>query len=265
MGPAPRGHRGMGGAGIRLNALAPGAIMTPCWSASSRRRPKPRKSTGSRVPIGGFGDAGQPADWVVFMVSESADFLCGSVVFVDGGSDAYFFGPTDGPVLCPSGGYRSTCGGHASSSEEPIMKARAALLALVAATSLVGCTSKTEPPSSPPKAEGPQTIEISYDELLSRNRSAAASVSRSATPSPSVWARTPPRASSWTEKMLISDPKVVTQTGHEVIAPAADKPGAPGRRSGRCRPKEPGNTTVSTTHGRPWPDGGRNPGSSLPT
>jgi len=24
------------------------------------------------------------------MVSDSADFLCGSVVFVDGGSDAYF-------------------------------------------------------------------------------------------------------------------------------------------------------------------------------
>ena len=30
------------------------------------------------------------ADWVVFMLSDAADFLCGSVVFVDGGSDAYF-------------------------------------------------------------------------------------------------------------------------------------------------------------------------------
>jgi len=26
----------------------------------------------------------------VFMLSDAADFLCGSVVFVDGGSDAYF-------------------------------------------------------------------------------------------------------------------------------------------------------------------------------
>jgi hypothetical protein len=42
------------------------------------------------VPIGGFGDAGKLADWVVFMLSDAADFLCGSVVFVDGGSDAYF-------------------------------------------------------------------------------------------------------------------------------------------------------------------------------
>jgi len=42
------------------------------------------------VPIGGFGDAGQLADWVLFMLSDAADFLCGSVIFVDGGSDAYF-------------------------------------------------------------------------------------------------------------------------------------------------------------------------------
>jgi hypothetical protein len=41
------------------------------------------------VPVGGFGDAGQLADWMVFMLSDAADFLCGSVVFVDGGSDAY--------------------------------------------------------------------------------------------------------------------------------------------------------------------------------
>jgi hypothetical protein len=43
-----------------------------------------------RIPIGGFGDTGQLADWVLFMLSDAADFLCGSVVFVDGGSDAYF-------------------------------------------------------------------------------------------------------------------------------------------------------------------------------
>ena len=42
------------------------------------------------VPIGGFGDVAHIADWICFMVSDSADFLCGSVVFVDGGSDAYF-------------------------------------------------------------------------------------------------------------------------------------------------------------------------------
>jgi hypothetical protein len=42
------------------------------------------------VPIGGSGDAGQLADWALFMLSDAADFLCGSVLFVDGGTDAYF-------------------------------------------------------------------------------------------------------------------------------------------------------------------------------
>ncbi|KDE12248.1 SDR family oxidoreductase [Rhodococcus aetherivorans] len=78
------------GAGIRLNALAPGAVLTPLLE---RRLGTPDEAKAIRpfpVPVGGFGEAGQLADWAVFMLSESADFLCGSVVFVDGGSDAYF-------------------------------------------------------------------------------------------------------------------------------------------------------------------------------
>jgi hypothetical protein len=62
----------------------------------------PNGNGGKRtVPIGGFGDAVQLADWVVFMLSDSADFLCGSVVFVDGGSDAYFR-PDDWPRAVPA-------------------------------------------------------------------------------------------------------------------------------------------------------------------
>lgn len=78
------------GAGIRLNALAPGAIMTPLLE---RQLATPAEAENIRrfpVPIGGFGDADALADWVVFMTSEAADFLCGSIVFVDGGSDAYY-------------------------------------------------------------------------------------------------------------------------------------------------------------------------------
>lgn len=78
------------GAGIRLNALAPGAILTPLLE---EQLADPRESKAVRafpVPVGGFGDAGQLADWMMFMLSDAADFLCGSVIFVDGGSDAYF-------------------------------------------------------------------------------------------------------------------------------------------------------------------------------
>lgn len=78
------------GAGIRLNALAPGAILTPLLE---EQLASPTESGAVRrfpVPIGGFGDPGKLADWAVFMLSDAADFLCGSVIFVDGGSDAYF-------------------------------------------------------------------------------------------------------------------------------------------------------------------------------
>ena len=78
------------GAGIRLNALAPGAILTPLLERQLATPAEAKLIRAFPVPIGGFGDPGQLADWVLFMLSESADFLCGSVLFVDGGSDAYF-------------------------------------------------------------------------------------------------------------------------------------------------------------------------------
>ncbi|HWI42254.1 MAG TPA: SDR family oxidoreductase [Nocardioides sp.] len=79
------------GEGIRLNAIAPGAIRTPLLERGLADGSAEAKQIRSfPVPIGGFGDAGQLADWVVFMLSDAADFLCGSVVFVDGGSDAWF-------------------------------------------------------------------------------------------------------------------------------------------------------------------------------
>lgn len=78
------------GAGIRLNAIAPGAVMTPLLE---RQLATPREAKAIHafpVPVGGFGDPAHLADWMVFMLSDAAAFLCGSVLFVDGGSDAYF-------------------------------------------------------------------------------------------------------------------------------------------------------------------------------
>jgi len=78
------------GSGVRLNALAPGAVMTPLLQ---EQLATPRQAKAVRsfpVPLGGFGEARHMADWMCFMLSDSADFLCGSILFVDGGSDAYF-------------------------------------------------------------------------------------------------------------------------------------------------------------------------------
>ena len=135
------------------------------------------------------------------------------------------------------------------------MKARAALLAIVAATTLMGCTGKTEPPNAPAKAEGPQTIEISYDDLLKDkqiSRSVSLSVGDTLTVSLGSNLST---GFTWAEKMLISDPNVMTQTGHRAVASNTGMPGAPGTEVWILQAKSPGNTTVSTTYGRPWPGG----------
>ncbi len=78
------------GTGIRLNAIAPGAILTPLLQGQLDDPGQGRAVSGFPLPVGHYGDPGQIGDWVAFMCSDAAEFLCGSIVFVDGGSDAYY-------------------------------------------------------------------------------------------------------------------------------------------------------------------------------
>jgi NAD(P)-dependent dehydrogenase (short-subunit alcohol dehydrogenase family) len=78
------------GAGIRLNALAPGAVRTPLLEAQLADPRQARELNRFPIPIGEYGQPGDIADWAVFMLGPAARSLCGSVVFVDGGSDAWF-------------------------------------------------------------------------------------------------------------------------------------------------------------------------------
>lgn len=78
------------GAGIRLNAIAPGAVDTPLLGEQLATDREAKAVRSFPVPTGGFGDPEHLADWMRFMLSDAADFLCGSVLFVDGGTDAYF-------------------------------------------------------------------------------------------------------------------------------------------------------------------------------
>lgn len=87
------------GAGIRLNVLAPGAIATPLLDAQLDSADGDRVRN-FPVPLGGFGEPGRIAEWVEFMLSPAADFLSGSVVVVDGGTEA-FFRATDWPRPVP--------------------------------------------------------------------------------------------------------------------------------------------------------------------
>ncbi len=74
--------------GIRMNAVAPGATMTPLLQAGLD---DPRYGQAIRefpVPQADFGTPEQIANVVVFLLSDAASFCCGSVFFVDGGTDA---------------------------------------------------------------------------------------------------------------------------------------------------------------------------------
>lgn len=136
----------------------------------------------------------------------------------------------------------------------------AGVLAAVAisAVALAGCSSKSEPAQSgSTKAGEPKTttIEISYDDLLKDkqiSRSEHLAVGDFLQVSLGSNAST---GYQWADKLLLSDPKVMAQTGHETIAPDNNMPGAPGREVWMLQAMAPGTTTVSTTYGQPWPGG----------
>ncbi|GGL35539.1 SDR family oxidoreductase [Nocardia jinanensis] len=88
------------GEGIRLNVIAPGAILTPLLERQLESPVEAKAIKAFPVPTGGFGKPEHIADWVCMMLSPSAEFLCGSVLFVDGGTDAYFR-PDDWPRAVP--------------------------------------------------------------------------------------------------------------------------------------------------------------------
>lgn len=78
------------GEGIRLNALAPGAVRTPLLEeqlATPQQRTVVRRFP---IPTDEFGETRHLGSWARFMLTEAADFLSGSVVCVDGGTDALF-------------------------------------------------------------------------------------------------------------------------------------------------------------------------------
>lgn len=77
-------------AGVRLNAIAPGITLTPLAEQvmADPELGEVMKQFGEMVPWGGTAQPAQIANVMRFMLSEEADFVCGSIFFVDGGSDA---------------------------------------------------------------------------------------------------------------------------------------------------------------------------------
>jgi NAD(P)-dependent dehydrogenase (short-subunit alcohol dehydrogenase family) len=77
-------------AGVRMNAVAPGITMTPLTDLvfADAELGQVMKEYGDAVPVGRTAQPADIANVMRFMLSDEASYLCGSVFFVDGGSDA---------------------------------------------------------------------------------------------------------------------------------------------------------------------------------
>lgn len=84
---APTKH--WAGNGIRLNAIAPGATLTPLLQAGLDSPDYGPAIKAFPVPTGDFGSPDEIAAWIEHMlIGDGCRFMCGSLVFVDGGTDA---------------------------------------------------------------------------------------------------------------------------------------------------------------------------------
>jgi NAD(P)-dependent dehydrogenase (short-subunit alcohol dehydrogenase family) len=76
------------GEGIRVNAIAPGWIETPMNENFFALGPHIREQAGRLHAIGRTGQSVEVANMVVFLVSDEASFVTGSLMTVDGGFSA---------------------------------------------------------------------------------------------------------------------------------------------------------------------------------
>jgi NAD(P)-dependent dehydrogenase (short-subunit alcohol dehydrogenase family) len=76
------------GAGILLNVVAPGAIATPLLQATRDDPVLGQFVDSFPIPVGRKGRADELAGFVQWLLGPDARFFCGSVLFVDGGTDA---------------------------------------------------------------------------------------------------------------------------------------------------------------------------------
>jgi NAD(P)-dependent dehydrogenase (short-subunit alcohol dehydrogenase family) len=75
-------------AGIRVNAVAPGAIATP--RALAMTTPDRRAESARAIPMGRWGEPEEIAKAVAFLASDLASYITGQTLVVDGGATVQF-------------------------------------------------------------------------------------------------------------------------------------------------------------------------------
>lgn len=75
-------------AGVRVNAVCPGAIDTPMMGRLTGHRPQRAERMAAAEPVGRMGQPEEIAEAVVWLCSEAASFVTGHAMAVDGGITA---------------------------------------------------------------------------------------------------------------------------------------------------------------------------------
>ena len=70
--------------GIRVNAVAPGWTLTEL-SRGARENPERNAHINSRIPLGRWAEPAEIADPILFLCSDAARYMTGTVMQVDGG------------------------------------------------------------------------------------------------------------------------------------------------------------------------------------
>jgi NAD(P)-dependent dehydrogenase (short-subunit alcohol dehydrogenase family) len=74
-----------GGYGVRCNAVAPGTIRTPIWQERVDRDPSVFERLVKWYPLGRVGEPDDIANAAMFLASDDASWITGTVLTVDGG------------------------------------------------------------------------------------------------------------------------------------------------------------------------------------
>ena len=71
--------------GIRVNAIAPGSVMTPLLTGMFGSAQGARETVLPLIPMGRISDPAEIARLVLFLASDGASFMTGETVVIDGG------------------------------------------------------------------------------------------------------------------------------------------------------------------------------------
>ena len=77
--------------GVRVNAIAPGAVRTNIWNVpglSPEEAKKHQEGIAATIPMGRFAEPAEIANMAAFLVSDEAAYITGAIMAVDGGQGA---------------------------------------------------------------------------------------------------------------------------------------------------------------------------------